>query len=245
VAVVTSLPKAIAAPQPPPPPGGLSSDNYRFDYVAGAFSISGGIRFESRSNAQNGSATSLSIGRPAGVKAGDFLLAQITFEKGSAAGSNTQVTPAGWTLVRRTNRGSDLGQAIFYRFATAAEPPSYTWTFSQSVIASGGILRYTGTSLAAPIVGSNGRSGDSNTLTAPGVDAVANSMLVTFFGLKKKETSLSTPSNMNARYHFESTQDATILGADQPRGAGPTGSRTSTAGHAATWVAQNVVLRKN
>jgi hypothetical protein len=227
-------------------PGGLSPDNYRFDYVAGAFSIAGGIRFESRSNAQNGSATSLSVGRPAGVKAGDFLLAQITFEKGSDAGSNAQITPPGWTLARRTNRGSDLGQAIFYRVAGGTEPASYTWTFPQSLKVAGGILRYTGVSTTAPIVASSGNTGDSRTLTALGVDAVERSALVAFFGLKKKDTSLSTPPGMTGRYYFESPLDAAILGADELRASGgATGNRTSTAGHADKWVAQHVVLRAN
>ena len=227
-------------------PSGYSSDNYSFDYVAGAFSIAGGIRFESRSNAANGSGTSLSIGRPAGVKAGDFLLAQITFDKGSDAGSNAQITPPGWTLVRRTNRGSDLGQAIFYRVAGATEPASYNWTFSQAVKVAGGILRYTGVSTTAPIVVSSGNTGDSSTLTAPGVGAIERSALVAFFGLKKQGTSLSTPAGMTGRYYFESPQDVAILGADEPRVSdGATGDRTSTAGHADKWVAQHVVLHAN
>jgi hypothetical protein len=227
-------------------PGGLSSDNYGFDYVAGAFSIAGGIRFESRSAAQNGGATSLSIGRPAGVKAGDFLLAQITFEKGSAAGSNSQITPSGWALVRRTNRGSDLGQAILYRVAGATEPASYTWTYPQALKAAGGILRYTGVSTIGPIVASSGNTGDSGTLTAPGVGAIERSALVAFFGLKKQGTSLSTPPGMTGRYYFESPQDVAILGADEPRASGgATGNRTSIAGHADKWVAQHVVLRAN
>jgi hypothetical protein len=223
-------------------PSGLTSSDYSFVYVAGAFTITPA---ETHGNAANGSATSLTINKLAGVREGDFLLAQITFEKGSAAGSNPQITPSGWTLVRRTDRGSDLGQAVFYRVATAAEPPSYTWTFSQSLIAAGGILRYTNVNTTAPIVGSSGNTGDSNTLTAPGVGAEANSILVAFFGLKKKATSLSTPGSMTERYYFESSQDMAILGADEPRGAGPTGSRTSTAGHADKWVAQHVVLRAN
>jgi hypothetical protein len=227
-------------------PGGRSSDNYRFDYVAGAFSISGGIRFESLSNAENGTATSLSIGRPAGVKAEDFLLAQITFDKGSDAGSNAQITPSGWTLVRRTNNGSDLGQAIFYRVAGATEPASYAWPFSQALTAAGGILRYTGVSTTDPVVASSGNTGDSGTLTAPGVSALERSALVAFFGLKKQGTSLSTPPEMTGRYYFESPQDLAIRGADEPRASGgATGNRTSTAEQAAKWVAQLVALRAN
>src|SRR5687767_9102095 len=55
-------------------------------------------------NPSSGNAsTTLTVPKPSGVQAGNFLLAQITFEKGADAGTNAQLTPAGWTLVRRTN----------------------------------------------------------------------------------------------------------------------------------------------
>ncbi len=41
------------------------------------------------SNAHNGASTSLTISKPTGVAVGDLLLAEVTFEKGSDAGSNT------------------------------------------------------------------------------------------------------------------------------------------------------------
>src|SRR5687768_17433065 len=77
------------------------------------------ISFQSATTAQNGDSISLIINKPTDVVAGDFLLAQITFNNGSAATITT--TPSGWTLVRRTDNGSDIGQAIFYKVATGSE----------------------------------------------------------------------------------------------------------------------------
>jgi hypothetical protein len=198
-------------------------------------------------NAPNGDASKqLTICSPDGVGAGDLLLAQITFEKGSDAGTDAQLTPAGWTRVLRTNSKTDIGQVTFYRVATDVEPVSYTFPFNQAVKAAGGITRYSGMDTANPIVAAAGAAGDSNTLTAPSVDAVADSMLVTHYGFKKKDTTLSVPAGMGGRYNFQNPQDVTIRAAEELRAAGATGSRVSTPSprNSDKWVAQNVVLRK-
>jgi hypothetical protein len=209
------------------------------------------IGFESActgmTNAPKGDASKkLTICSPDGVGAGDLLLAQITFEKGSDAGTDAQLTPAGWTRVLRTNSKTDIGQVTFYRVATDVEPVSYTFPFNQAVKAAGGITRYSGVDTANPIVAAAGAAGDSNTLTAPNVDAVADSMLVTHYGFKKKDTTLSVPAGMDGRYNFQNPQDVTIRAAEELRAAGATGSRVSTPSprNSDKWVAQNVVLRK-
>jgi len=215
--------------------------------VAGTASAA--ISFQSPvSNAQNGGGSnSLTINKPSGVSDGDLLLAQITFEKGSDAGSDAQITPSGWTLVRRTNRGTDIGQAIFHKVVTdaATEPASYTWNFTNSPKVAGGILRYSGVDTANPIIASSGGTGDSSTLTAPSVASEPNSMLVALFGLKKKDTTMSTPTGMTnpPRYLFQNPNDVRIMATDQLGPANPTGNRVSNAGSGDKWVAQLVTLR--
>src|SRR5687767_9418591 len=64
--------------------------------------------------AKGDAALVLNIAKPAGVVDGTLLLAQITFEKGRDAGTDAQLTPAGWSLIRRTNgqthpSGTDIG----------------------------------------------------------------------------------------------------------------------------------------
>jgi hypothetical protein len=225
-------------------PGGRTSDNYSFKYVAGALTIFAGIRFESYVSAYNDGGTTLTIAIPVGTRRGDLLLAQITFEKGSVAGTNEQMRPLGWRTVRRTDNGTDFGQAIFYRIVTGNEGITVTSTFGQRVAAAGAILRYTGVNTTAPIISSSGRAGISDVLTAPTVQAEANSMAVGLFAIKRKMTSLSTPSEMTARYYFESPLNLALLGADRIKaGAGPHWSKSSTAGVADKWVAQQVSVR--
>ena len=214
--------------------------------AASSGTTSSAITFGSSTNAQNGSGSnSLTINKPSGVSNGDLLLAHITFEKGSDAGSDAQITPSGWTLVRRNNRGTDIGQAIFRRVVADAvtEPASYTWNFNNSPKVVGGILRYSGVDTSNPIIASSGNTGDSSTLTAPSVASEANSMLLALFGLKKKDTSMSTPTGMTERYLFQNPNDVRIKAADQLGPADPTGNRVSNAGSGDKWVAQLVALR--
>ena len=219
--------------------------------------------------ARNGGAagnpeSSLTIPKPANVSEGNVLLAQVTFEGGNQISLFPDITvtpPVGWNaLVIRTNFSGDLGQAVYYKFANAAEPASYSWQFRkgmslEAVRAVGGIIRYTGVNPSGPIVAATGSSGDSNPLRAPSVNAEANSMLVGFFGVKK-QTTLSTPvnpatsppapmSNLYLQQHANGS-GPTIRAAQELRSAaGATGERRSTAGSVDKWVAQQVALRGN
>ena len=193
-------------------------------------------------NAPGSPATSLTVNKPTGTVEGDFMLTQITFLKGSDI---TVTAPAGWTLVRRDNRGSDIGSAIYRKFATGSEPASYTWNFNQSVSANGGIIRYTGVDSANPIIASSGAGGDSGNPTATSITAEANSKLVAYFAIKKN-TTMSTPSGMTERYILRPSGDErSSKAADQDVGAGATGNRTSTVGSSDKWVAQLVALRSS
>lgn len=206
------------------------------------------IVFGSYGTDQNGSgATTLTIDKPSGVAAKDLLLAQITFHSGLNITVNP---PSGWVLVLRTNRETDIGQAIYYRIATADDvaATSYSWGISPSEKAAGAILRYTDVRPVDPVNVSAGSSGESNPLTAPSVTTTeANTLLVTFFGVKKT-TTLTVPSGMTARYtgnYFQNPQDVTVLVADVARpSSGATGARTSSAGSVDKWVAQSVALRE-
>jgi hypothetical protein len=189
-------------------------------------------------------ATSLTIAKPAGLIEGDFMLAQITYEKGSDAGTEASYTPSGWTLLDRRNQSTDLGQAIFYRFATASEASNYSFTFSQSVKAAGAILRYSGVHPTNPIVAKSANNGADGTLTALGVTAEADSMAVALFGVKKN-TTLSLPVTYTSRVDYANPQDVKIRAGDRHFSlAGATGNVTSTAGASDKWVAHLVVLRQ-
>jgi hypothetical protein len=201
-------------------------------------------------NADSGAST-LQVAKPASVAAGDLLVAQVSFEKGSEITVNA-LSP--WTLVNRRNFGTDIGQAIYYRVATGSEPATYTWEFRkgsslESVRATGGVSRYTGVNTlhpSGPIAAFSQNSGDSNPLRALGVTAPQNSMLVALFGVKK-QTTLTTPTNMTDGYvrQHPNGSGPTIRASRQSWIGGSTGDRTSTAGSVDKWVAHLVALRPN
>ena len=80
---------------------------------------SSGIAFRGASSAANATTTSVNIPRPAGLVAGDAMLATI-----ASRGGPTITPPAGWTLVRQDISGSTMRQAVFVRIAGASEPTS-------------------------------------------------------------------------------------------------------------------------
>jgi hypothetical protein len=204
----------------------------------------------------NGGASSLSVNAPAAI-AGDLLLAQVAFEKGSDATVSPQ--GLGWNHVQTTSRSSDVGQALYWKQATAGEPLSYAWNFTKggsafSVRASGGVTAYSGVDMTAPIVAWSEASGDKNPLTAPTVNASAESMLVALFGIQK-QANLSVPRDASGALmtdvYFQQHPNQSgpaIRAGQEPRSAGATGARLSTATRNGSnldekWVGQLVVLR--
>ena len=216
--------------------------------LAGTMGTFAAIGFGSYTNGMTNppsgnASTTLVIARRADASTGDLLLAQISFDKGSDV--TTITSPSGWSLVLCTNHGSDIGQAIYHKVATENEPDSYSWNFSQSVKAAGGILRYTGVDVSSPIIAYSGNSGDSKTLTAISINSTeTNYRLIAFFGIKKKNASLSTPTGMTQTYLYQNPQDVRIKAADELRTkAGDTGNRVSRSRDSEKWVAHLIALR--
>lgn len=91
----------------------------------------------------------LVIPRPAGVVAGDVLVASVASTGGVTS------APSGWTeLGEQATGGGPEGvrQSVYWKVASGSEPSSYSWSVSGDV--SGGITAWTGVDNAAPIAGS-------------------------------------------------------------------------------------------
>src|ERR1041385_5339836 len=107
---------------------------------------SGAFQAATSANTAGAAATSLTLNVPAGTAQYDQLLAQVDVDGGSTV---TITPPAGgtWTLVGSVTSGGtaavDIIQAVYRRTAGAAEPASYTWTFTSGA-AAGAMLRYSG-----------------------------------------------------------------------------------------------------
>ncbi len=195
----------------------------------------------------------LRLDKPSQTRAGDLMVAQITFEKGSDIASLVGVS--GWKLMARNNRGSDIGQVIYTRVAGASEPSSYTWQFRKSdgsyenVRAAGGIVVFSGVDTVSPVVsysGSQGDAGETGVLTAPSLTAAAGSRLLAFYGYKK-QVDLS-PSGLPELYEKRHANQSgpTVMLAEASWNGGATGSRTasfSPSDQTDKWVAHLIALR--
>jgi hypothetical protein len=95
-----------------------------------------------------GGGTSITMTVPTGVQDNDVMLMQIT---GVGGTGTTITTPGGWTLISRTDDGTVIAQAIYWRLA-ASEPASYAVTITSNK-ASGTIIAFSGANTAGPEVG--------------------------------------------------------------------------------------------
>ncbi|MGH8746825.1 MAG: LamG domain-containing protein, partial [Burkholderiales bacterium] len=131
-----------------------------------------------------GAGSGLAINVPAGTAANDVMVASIAFRPDTVVAA----APAGWTLVRDTQQasGNSSRMATYYRVADAAEPASYTWTFSNTAGfggAAGGIASFSGVDISNPIDAEGGNTTPASySLTANSITTTsANAMLVGSF----------------------------------------------------------------
>ena len=202
-----------------------------------------GISFRSASSGQNTTSTSLVLAKPSAATAGDVMVAAV-----AVRGSTTITPPAGWTFVRLDNANYVL-QAVYVRVATAAEPVSWTWAFSGSVPAAGGVLDYAGVNNAAPvdIHGGLATTGATTSITAPSVTTTVNGdEIVGLFGIGGGN-SITPPAGMAERGEAVSSAGSlhvTWEGSDSLQTtAGATGTRTATATISHPNVGQLIALR--
>lgn len=203
----------------------------------------GGIAFRSAATAANGTATTVVVPAPAGVTAGDVLVAGIT-----TRGVPTVTAPAGWTVVRNDVNGTTLRQVVYTKVATTAEPASYTWTLSASKAGVGQVLSYTGVSTTAPVdVAGAAVNASSSSIVSPSVTtSVPNAEIVRLHGIARS-ASIAAPTGYVERAEV-STVSATYPVTDESAdllqaASGASGSATATASGSALSIGQTVALR--
>jgi hypothetical protein len=181
--------------------------------------------------------TQLALSVPAGVQAGDLMIAQIAVRGGTAL---TITSPAGWNLVRRDDSSTTVAQAVYSRPvpSSPSEPASYTWTFSGANDAAGGIAAYSGASAAAPIDASNGQGNASSvSITAPSITVPAGhnqDRLLNLFAIANS-SAVTVPAGTTSRWSFHATGGGIGVAASDVQlvSSGPTGNLIATAASAA------------
>lgn len=207
---------------------------------------------QSRGGDNGNGAAALTITRPPLAILNDVMVAAITVR----GGSNTTITsvPAGWALVpggtNPIDNGTTLKMAVYYKVATAAEPVSYTWGFSSSEKASGGIQAYVNVDTAEPIDVASGQTTPSgNDHSTPSVTTTLDgAMLVASFAAANGATWTPQTPGLTERYDAASgggpqPSRTTSEGTDQLQATGgATGLKTSRTGNAAVGIAHIVAL---
>lgn len=208
------------------------------------------VAFRDEASARNSTGDELTIPTPAGVQAGDVMIAALTWHTHDYSGTRID-PPAGWQLIRTDTEFTHIVQGLFWKVAGGAEPAGHTFvntTADTSRELIGGIAAYAGVDPVSPIDAHGGSATPSNvfTLTAPSVTStVAGGRLVSVFG--QHDLGLFTaPSGMTARFTQAvgfGERSANSLLADEVLGAaGPTGTRSATSAGNGSGVAQSIVL---
>ena len=115
-------------------------------------------------------------------------------------GSAAITAPSGWNLIRRDSSSPGypaLTQALYYKVAGAAEPPSYGWTLTLASSATGAILDFKNVDRAAPIDSHSGAFTSSTRFpTAPSVTTTVPGDVVVGFFTMAYSRSLRPPTGM-------------------------------------------------
>jgi hypothetical protein len=165
----------------------------------------------STSSAVRASSYALAISRPAGVVAGDVLVADLVIRLRARAAI---LAPSGWRLVRRDRSAPShgpLSQALYYKVAGSSEPSAYTWKWPSryQAGATGGIFAYSGVDAEAPIEAhSGGYRSKSTRIVAPStVLRHGDVALLGFFG-ENGSTAITGPASMTPRFDSKTTYRA-------------------------------------
>jgi CSLREA domain-containing protein len=193
--------------------------------------------------------TTLTVSKPAGVTAGNVMLAQIVIYDGT--GSNVPTAPAGWSVIRHDtiSNGNKLTSWLYFKVAGVGEPGSYGWTFA-SQYAAGVIGDWSGTS-GSPIDQSSGatESGSPAIEAAPSLTPAHNNELqVYFYGAQNSSApNITEPGAITSRANEKSSREGFTLAFGDlvapPMGIpSPTHNASSSGGPAVVMSAQAVLL---
>ncbi len=161
-----------------------------------------GISLRAAATGNNGAgASTLTINVPAGTTSGDVMVAFVVVQ----TAGNTITPPAGWSLVLRQDSSSSIATASYVKVAGSSEPASYTWSFSTSGEASGGIASYIGVNTTTPVDASNAQynANTSNVDNSGVTTTTANDMLVYAVGVATA-TTVNVPSGFTEQWSTSS-----------------------------------------
>lgn len=182
-------------------------------------------------------ATTVDLQVPAAAAAGDLLIAHLVND-------NTSSTPAGWSLLHDVTDPANLQSRLYQRVATPSDPGtthSFTVTGNKSAGSLVVVRGATGPVALADAAGT--ANGSTVNVVAPSLTSTrANTLLLTFHGVKQAGVTFSTPAGMTEVYDF-GPSGVSLAGDREARAsAGATGTRTAVASASATAIGQSVLV---
>lgn len=195
--------------------------------------------------------SSVSIPRPALATEGDWLIAQVTTRSDTDDILNIDTVPVGWHLFKTTviaqedGTGAQVAQGVYGKLMTSidAEPWTYEWSATGASAISIGVLALSGVDPNAPVIEERVASGkEATTAIAPSVNAEADALLLTLFGLQETASAFQPPGGMREEYR-EATS-LLISGNYETHPHIPTtGVRSVAWRQGRAWIAHAITLR--
>lgn len=160
----------------------------------------------------------------------------------------TITAPTGWTLIRRSNSGTDVALATYWKRSAPGDAETFTWTIT-SGIAAGGIMAYVDANVDDPVDVSaeEATTPASVTATAPAATATVTRGYVLHAYGAKSGTVMAEPTTDDKRFDAESHDQAGQAGAMlsdlELTVAGATLAAEATLGVSAINIGQTIVLQ--
>ena len=216
-----------------------------FTFSVQAPKASAAIAFVSSSNALNASATtSLVVNAPAGLVAGQVLIAHTMALAGSANAVTTSA-PAGWVAIGSPITGNKYAMTEFYKITTAGEPASYTFTFAPASTAAIAIGAFSGADTKAPIdVQTTQINASSTNAVAPSISATYNNdFVLPLWGFQANTPAATFPAGVTSMWNTSTTNNGIAGAYLQITNAGATGTFTATTAAATASFAHTIGLK--
>jgi hypothetical protein len=174
--------------------------------------------------------TSITVTKPTGSTTGDLMIATITIEWGTGAGTIT--TPTGWTLVGSTSTGTQVTSCFQRLFQTGDTSWSFPYTAGAGTHSIGVCFQtFTGCDTGTPIdatgTASNNTSGTTITANAVTV-ATANAWELIALGCST--TGNASATGFTALNNAGSNEQSSLLYNQTPKSTGSTGTVSCTIG---------------
>lgn len=186
------------------------------------------------SSGDNGAgATQVSVPRPSGVAVGDLLVLVLVVVGGSDV---TVSNPAGWQVVERRDAGHDLALVISVRSATAGDPSSWTWSFSDPRAAVGSIVVLRNASADPTSFALSTDTGSGTSVSQPSVNVgLVDGVLLSVVGISSA-ASITPPSGMSEVVERSASGRTVEVAAETSVPLGDTGDRVSVASVSGSWI---------